>query len=147
MTSYLADVNVWLALSFSSHVHAASAWNWFRSIKDDRVLFCRFSQLGLLRLLTTAGVMGPDCLTVQDAWTVYENWLCDPHVEFCPEPAAVDALFRLTTEPVARTSSPKALGDCYLLAISQAAQAKLVTYDAGLARLAKRLHFDVVLLA
>ncbi len=90
--------------------------------------------------------MGDNCMTLQAAWQVYDQWLRDPHVAFCQEPAEVDSLFRLATVPVARTSSPKALGDCYLLAVSHAVQAKLVTFDAGLVRLAATVHVDAVLL-
>jgi predicted nucleic acid-binding protein len=67
-------------------------------------------------------------------------------VEFLDEPAGVDTRFRLATAPVSRTSSPKVLADCYLLAVSQAANAKLVTFDAGLSRMAAKLHYDVLLL-
>jgi toxin-antitoxin system PIN domain toxin len=143
----LADINVWLALSFGSHVHSVPAWEWFDSLRDDTVYFCRFTQLGLLRLQTTSGVMGPDCLTVQEAWRIYDNWLLDPHVAFCNEPAEVDTLFRLATAHVSRQSSPKALGDSYLLGMSQAAHARLVTFDGGLARLAAKMRHDVLLLA
>ena len=143
----MIDINVWLALSFGDHVHWDPAWEWFRSLKDDRVLFCRFTQLGLLRLLTTAAVMGPDCMTVQDAWRVYDIWLRDPHVEIYPEPLEVDALFRIATAPFSRHSSPKMVSDCYLLAVSQAADARLVTFDAGLKRLAAKVHCDAVLLS
>jgi len=90
--------------------------------------------------------MGNNCLTLHAAWQVYDQWLSEPHVAFCHEPAEVDSLFRLVTAPVSRTSSPKVLGDCYLLAVSQAAHAKLVTFDAGLGRLAARLHYGVVVL-
>ena len=94
----------------------------------------------------TASVMGPDCMTGQDAWRVYDTWLRDPHVEFCYEPADVDTLFRRATAPALRHSSPKALGDSYLLAVSQAADATLVTFDAGLKRLASKIHYDALLL-
>ena len=85
-------------------------------------------------------------MTVGDAFRVYEAWICDPHVEFLQEPAEVDTLFRFATAHVSRLSSPKALGDCYLLAVSQAAHARLVTFDAGLSRLAASMHHDAVLL-
>jgi hypothetical protein len=134
-------------LSYGSHIHSASAWKWYKSLNDDEVFFCRFTQLGLLRLLTTAAVTRIDCSTVQEAWRIYDGWLREPLVNFCYEPHDVDALFRLATAPVSRLSSPKALGDCYLLAISQAANATLVTFDAGLSGLGAKLHCDVVLLA
>ena len=72
--------------------------------------------------------MGDNCMTVEDAWRVYDKWLRESIVGFCHEPAELDSLFRLATAPVSRLSSLKALGDCYLLAVSQAANATLVTF-------------------
>jgi uncharacterized protein len=146
-TSYLADINVWLSLSWGSHPHSALAWKWFRSLGDDEVVYCRFTQIGLLRLLTTSAVMGGDCLTVRKAWAVYDRWLEDPKVEFRHEPPEAASLFRLATSGFSRTSAPKALGDCYLLALSQAANATLVTFDKGLSNLAGKIGHHALLLA
>jgi predicted nucleic acid-binding protein len=52
----------------------------------------------------------------------------------------------MITAPPAGVSAPKAMGDCYLLALSQATGSTLVTFDAGLAALARKAHLDVVLL-
>jgi predicted nucleic acid-binding protein len=60
MTSLVfPDINVWLALAADVHVHHVVARSWFESLEDEEELvFCRFTQLGLLRLLTLAGIMG-----------------------------------------------------------------------------------------
>ena len=134
-------------MSWGSHRHSASAWRWFRSLADDEVLYCRLTQLGLLRLLTTKAVMGDDCLTVGGAWDVYETWLRDPKIEFRSEPADVGGLFRHATARFSKTAAPKALGDCYLVALSQATHTTLVTLDGALSHLASRFHQDAVLLA
>jgi predicted nucleic acid-binding protein len=96
--------------------------------------------------MTTEAVMGADCLTLRKAWGAYDRWLRDPKVEFRHEPADVDALFRRATTHLSHASAPKALGDSYLLALSQACYATLVTLDLGLASLARRLHSDALLL-
>jgi hypothetical protein len=44
-------------------------------------------------------------------------------------------------------SSPKALGDCYLLAVSRAADATLVTLDAALSDLADKTGERILLLS
>ena len=90
--------------------------------------------------------MGDDCLTLREAWKVYDRWLRDPKVEFSREPAQVDDLFRRTTKSFSQTSAPKALGDSYLLALSQALDTTLVTYDIGLSKLAARADHKAVLL-
>ena len=48
------DINVWVALTYERHVHHLLAHDWLADASDDvRLLFCRFTQLGLLRLLVT----------------------------------------------------------------------------------------------
>jgi hypothetical protein len=82
---------------------------------DARLIFSRFTQLGLIRLLTNNAVMGDKTLTLGEAWTVYDRWLQDPRVEFYPEPRNMDAGFRLATEPFAARTASKWVGDCWHL--------------------------------
>jgi len=94
----------------------------------------------------TQGVMQADCLSVSAACAVYDQWLADPRIAFRQEPVGVEPLFRKALQPFVRMASPKALGDCYLLALSQGLDASLVTFDQGLAKAARRIHHSVVLL-
>ena len=77
MTSFLfPDINVWIALTHGAHVHHQVARDWFDSLEPDaRFCFCRFTQLGLLRLLTAEPVMGEEVMTQVEAWAVYDRWL------------------------------------------------------------------------
>lgn len=127
-------------------MHSDAAWAWFPRQKDSRFLFCRFTQVGLLRLLTTSAVMGKDVCTIGEAWKVYDRWLEDSRVGIRQEASELDAAFRAATRPVSRQSSPKALGDCYLLAVSQVAKATLVTFDRGLASACQKAGQRVALL-
>jgi hypothetical protein len=121
MTSLFSDLNVWLALSVSGHPHNGVAINWLQQLPNDSTLiFSRYTQLGLLRLLTNTTVMGDETLTLRKAWAVYDRWLQDPRVEFYPEPRNVDAGFRFGTEPFAAKAATKWVGDCWLLAFDQA---------------------------
>jgi hypothetical protein len=87
MTLFFPDLNVWLALSDTGHVHSASAWKWREILPDDhKLIFSRYTQIGLLRLLTNVSVMGDQTLTLRKAWGVYDRWLEDPRVEMYPEP-------------------------------------------------------------
>jgi toxin-antitoxin system PIN domain toxin len=142
----LPDLNVWLALSWANHRHSDTAWTWFSRQEDGRFLFCRFTQLGLLRLLASSAVMGKDLCTIGEAWKVYDRWLEDSRVGIRQEPFALDAAFREATHAFSRLSSPKALGDCYLLAASRATDATLVTLDRGLASACRKACQDVALL-
>jgi toxin-antitoxin system PIN domain toxin len=142
----LPDLNVWLALSWANHMHSDAAWTWFSRREDSRFLFCRFTQLGLLRLLATSAVMGKDVRTIGEAWKVYDRWLEDSRVGIRQETPELDAAFRAATRSVSRQSSPKALGDCYLLAVSQVTDATLVTFDRGLASACQKASQPVTLL-
>lgn len=137
MTLYFPDVNVWVALSDVEHIHQSIASRWLQGLPDDSTLiFSRFTQLGLLRLLTNNAVMGDATLTLGEAWAVYDRWLEDPRVEYYPEPRHVEAGFRRATEPFAAKAAAKWVGDCWLLAFAQATQARLVTFDQGLCEFA-----------
>ena len=127
-------------------MHSGAAWAWFSRQRDSRFFFCRFTQLGLLRLLATSAVMGEDVRTIGQAWKVYDRWLEDSRVEIRQEAFELDAAFRAATHSVSRLSSPKALGDCYLLAVSQIADATLVTFDRGLASACQKARQPVTLL-
>jgi predicted nucleic acid-binding protein len=79
MTLFFPDLNVWLALSDTGHAHSASAWKWREILPDDhKLIFSRYTQIGLLRLLTNVSVMGDQTLTLRKAWGVYDRWLEDP---------------------------------------------------------------------
>jgi toxin-antitoxin system PIN domain toxin len=148
MTLFFPDLNVWLALSDIGHTHSASAWKRLRILPDDgKLIFSRYTQIGLLRLLTNTSVMGDQTLTVRKAWNVYDRWLEDSRVEFYPEPRNLDTGFRQTTEPFAARQASKAIGDCFLLASAKELHATLVTYDRALHEFArKRGHAAVIVI-
>ena len=71
MTLLLPDVNVWVALSHAPHIHSKAAWKWFHRLpKGGRVIYASYTQLGLLRLLTSTAVMGAQTITLGQAWSV-----------------------------------------------------------------------------
>lgn len=139
MTSFFPDLNVWLALSDAEHTHNAQAWLWLnRMPKEIRLIFSRYTQIGMLRLLTNQTVMGGATLTLKQAWGIYEHWLADPRVEFYPEPHGIDLAFREATAPLASQAASKLVGGCYLLAYAKQCRATLVTFDFALNRLAHK---------
>lgn len=124
------DLNVWLALATSEHVHASEARKWWDR-ESGTIAFCRFTQLGFLRLTTTAAAMDGSPLTITQAWRVYDHWFQDDRVAFAAEPPDVDECFRI--EAVGRGASPKIWADAWLLAVAKAAGGRLVTFDRALA--------------
>jgi hypothetical protein len=139
MTLLFFDLNVWLALFDAGNSHHAVAWAWFNLLPDDcHLIFSRYTQLGLLRLLTNKAVMGDETLTLRQAWAVYDRWLEDPRVEFHPEPRNLESAFRQATKPFAAKHASKWVGDCWLLAFAEAANARLVTFDQALYDFARK---------
>jgi len=133
-SSVFPDINVWLALSYEAHIHHTVARDWFNAVQiPNRVYFCRFTQLGLLRLLTNPVVMERDrvCSEAQ-AWSVHDQLAGDERVAFFQEPEAIEAGLRKLT----RGARPGARewGDSYLAAFAGASGLRLVTFDRALAR-------------
>jgi toxin-antitoxin system PIN domain toxin len=124
------DINVWLALAAPEHVHAAMARRWWEQ-EAGAIGFARLTQLGFLRLMTTAAVMDGKPLTITAAWRVYDRFYEDDRVTFVSEPPDVEKRFR--EKAVGRTASPKLWADAWLLAVAQQAEGVLVTFDKALA--------------
>ena len=128
-TSFLfPDVNVWLALSHGRHVHHLVASDWFQSLPTDtRFCFCRFTQLGLLRLLTAEAVMGDEVMNQPEAWAVYDAWQRDDRIRMLEEPPELERRFRVRTR--SKLAAPKTWADAYLAAFAETSQVTLVTFD------------------
>jgi uncharacterized protein len=126
------DINVWLALSYERHVHYSSAREWFEKLDvKARLCFCRFTQLGLLRLLTTDAVMGADeVLSQVEAWRVYDRWIEDDRILLAEEPSALEPRFRALSQH--QRPAPKDWADSYLSAFAETAGLRLVTFDHSL---------------
>lgn len=137
MTSLIfPDVNVWLAMSFTAHIHHVRAKIWFDSLQaDEELIFCRITQLGLLRLLTNAIVMGNRVKTQREAWTIYDAFLAYGNARFTQEPRSTDQSFRRFATLDA--PSPKSWTDDYLAAFAEAGDLQLVTFDKTLAAKAR----------
>lgn len=124
------DANVWLALIWSRHVHSERAQLWFEQAGEEQFFFCRFTQVTVLRLLTTAQVMGKDARTMTEAWSLWDRIWADTRIVFLPEPDDIEREFRSRSRLSSR--SPKVWADAYLLALAAVAGLKLVTFDRAL---------------
>ena len=131
-TFLFPDVNVWLALAHEIHPHHSAVQAWGESLDTGAVVyFCRFTQIGLLRLLTNRSAMGADVLTQAEAWQAFDALLANPGNQMMEEPREIDPLFRQYTSR--NEASTKQWADAYLAAFAQAADLKLVTFDRALA--------------
>ncbi len=131
----LADVNVWLATLVQQHPHHQRAINWWRRkvLPDGQeVLFCRVTQLGLLRLLSNETVMGASRRTLREAWRDYDRLLAQGPIGYLHEPDDVDQVLRSHT--LDESASASLWTDAYLAAFARAADVRLATFDRGFSR-------------
>ncbi len=129
----LPDANVWLALAVAGHVHHAEAQAWIASRELRPLMFCRITQMALLRHLTTEAIMGGDVCSQREAWSVYDAALTRPDTHFQSEPPTLEAVWR------ARAASGQPGGkqwtDLYLAAFAHGRGLRVVTFDRGFRRL------------
>jgi uncharacterized protein len=130
------DLNVWLALLLADHIHRPIAKNWWDSNDSDVIGFTRTTQIGVLRLLTTAAAMNGKPLTMAAAWAAYDRLFADDRVAFIGEPANAESFFREHT--FAGQVSPKIWADAWLLAMADSSEAVAITFDRALAAKSNR---------
>jgi uncharacterized protein len=122
----LVDVGVWLAAVWGRHAHYPVASEWFNRQADDLV-FCRVTQLGLLRLLSNPAIMGGDAVDRSHAWRLFDQLWSDERVLWADEPNELDAVWRAIS--ARDDKSHKLWTDDYLAAFAQASDLTLATLD------------------
>lgn len=134
MRSFLfPDLNVWIALTYRAHKQHSAAKKWLDSLGPECDLcFCRLTQIGFLRLLTTPAIMGGQVLSQAGAWKIYDEWLEHGRSLFVEEPPALERTFRALSE--SGQSAPKDWADSYICAFAQLSGMRLVTFDQVLHR-------------
>ena len=133
MTSLIfPDLNVWLPLTIENHPRHKRAWEWYASLRHEKLAFCRVTQMGLLRLLTTQSASGDRTMHQRAAWDAYDGWLSRGGVVYLEEPAGLNMEFRFYADRT--TPSPKQWGDSYLIAFASVLSMPLVTFDHGLSQ-------------
>lgn len=126
--TYLPDVNVWIALAAERHTLHRAARHWFGNLQDEKLAFCRLTQLGFLRLLTNKHVMQEEVMRPGEAWEAYRVLRMDRRIGYVAEPNELPEAWQEFTE--GPLSSPNLWTDAYLCAFAQAARLTLVTFDA-----------------
>jgi uncharacterized protein len=131
-SSVFPDINVWLALVFDGHAHNQEALRWYDALDPSTIfVFCRHTQLGLLRLLSTESVMSENVMTQQECWQVYDRWFESGQAVLFEEPESIEHQLRArTSEPMV---APKLWADAYLAAFAEASRLSLITFDRALA--------------
>jgi toxin-antitoxin system PIN domain toxin len=136
VTRFLADTNVWLALSIASHRHHRACLEWLDGIDEPgAVVMPRMVQLAVLRLVTTTAVLAPHgrpALTNDEAWAVIDAIAADERVTIEIEEPPLDPAWRSWTRRT--TASPNLWMDAYLGAYATTAGYTLATLDAAFAQ-------------
>lgn len=125
----LLDVGVWLAAVWGRHAHHEHAADWFGQ-QDGELLFCRVTQMGLLRLLSNRAIMGEDTVTRSAAWRIFDQLRADERVLWADEPSELDAVWRAIS--ARNDKSHKLWTDDYLAAFAQTTGATLAALDTRL---------------
>jgi len=103
--------------------------------QSEDFILSRFTQLGLLRLLTNKSAMGTDVLTLREAWSALDRLSEYWGAVLLEEPTEFAVEFRaLTTRDEV---SPQLWADAYASAFAQGHRLTLVTFDKALARSVK----------
>lgn len=129
---FLPDVNVLFPLLVSRHAHREKALAWFEGIEAGDAALCRITRLGVLRLLCTPQVMGPDALRPEAALEAVAVLEGDERMVLAFEPDGLDGTLRSLV--ASRTSSPNLWTDAYLAAFAQTSELRLVSFDRGFAK-------------
>jgi toxin-antitoxin system PIN domain toxin len=131
---FLADVNVIFPLLVDRHQLRRSALQWFDSVAHGDIALSRLTRLGVLRLLCTSQVMGPDVQTPAAAVRALEILEADERVLLLHEPDGLDVVMKTLVSKCAPT--PNLWTDAYLAAFAKKAGLKLVSFDRGFSKFA-----------
>lgn len=128
----LLDANAWLALVVEGHPHH-SAMNlyWKRVSPHTLRLFCRVTQMSLLRLLCNKQVMGESRLTMIRAWGVFDELMSAENTLLIDELDGEhhESEWRKLTQT--KASSGSAWTDAYLAAFASIGNFSILTFDQG----------------
>jgi len=129
----LFDANVWIAMSFASHVHHRSATELFqKTTREHPAVFCRATQQAFLRIAsnpTFLRLAHAPPLTNGDALAALKQIMSLPSVTFRDEPPGLEMIwFKLGARNV---PAHNMWMDAYLAAFAISAQLPLATFDKG----------------
>lgn len=125
----LPDINVWLALACEDHQHHLRARRYWENEGAPRLVFCRVTMLGLLRLATNASVMQNRPFTPAEAWKIYRDFIALPEVTFLGETLDLEVQFAAYSEAAGFPANRWT--DAYLAAFAHGTGCRLVSFDGG----------------
>ena len=132
----LLDVNVWIALVDTRHIHHQAALTYWQGIQTSstRAWMCRATMLGLVRVLAQLKHGGKSILSARDALEICNNYLAMPFVSWLPETAQRTKLLSSELLQVMQEIPTHMCTDAYLAALSKVSGLRMVTFDADFKR-------------
>lgn len=128
----LPDLNLWLALAWSGHIHHSRARRYWEEEAAAEVVFCSVTALGLVRLLSQPAVMGTSALSLAEAAAILRDFVSQPGVSFRSEPPGSWDVFQML---VGKGEWPARLcTDAHLAATALVQSLRLVSFDADFDR-------------
>lgn len=131
MPAALFDVNVWVALAFTTHPHHEIAKTIFESAdRQNPAVTCRAIQQSFLRLVTTPAIQtcyGSERITNTMAWDRWQLLLDFPQTLHLKEPPDLEAQWRAFAQ--LDLPGPKRWMDAYLAAFARNYRVHLFTFD------------------
>jgi toxin-antitoxin system PIN domain toxin len=123
----LLDVNVWVALSILEHPHHEQAMTYWETQAASKVVFCRATALGFVRVCSGKNAVGGRPLPLSESWRHYQNWRKDERILLLEDPSGVEMVLSGFFENLALTN--RLWTDAYLAAFAVAGDLRLVTFD------------------
>jgi toxin-antitoxin system PIN domain toxin len=122
---HLLDVNVLVALLWSTHIHHERAHSWFQKNSKHGWATCPLTQAGAIRILSNPSITR-DAMSVQEATKYLASNLQHPTHQFWTD----DLTFMQAVESVqTRLFGHKQITDAYLLGLAIHRKGGLVTLD------------------
>ena len=124
------DANVWIPILVENHAHHKRAWQWWTTIADREAVWCRMTQMSVLRLLTNSIVMHGTPLSLAESWSVWQRVEQDPRTSFYDvEPAGIAGGWSARIQ--GRATTPNLWMDAYLAALAELSGFGFATFDKG----------------
>jgi len=126
----VVDANVWFAMLVEGHAHHLAAWEWWSKVGDGEAIWCRVTQMAVLRLLTSRVAMEGNPISLEEAWEVWRQIEADPRGSFLEgEPEGLLDGWKRKVHGCATT--PNVWTDAYLAALAEGSGFGVVTFDKG----------------
>lgn len=132
MTVDLPDVNVWVALCDSFHIHHRRTQQFWDHERSKQIAFCGVTVGGMLRILTLPTAMAGNPFTPPQAVRKYQSFAALPEVSFLAD--SPDLGIRLAAWAQHPFFTPKLWTDAWIAAIAMEHGCRVVSFDSDFAK-------------